>query len=173
MHGGAADARVGPGRRDPGQDAAYDRAGPLCGSRAGSGEPPVQRRRAESLWVADSTYCPTWSGMAYTSFVIDVFSRRIVGWIIASSMTTNLPLDALAMAIWVRNERLEHLVHHSDRGSQYTSIRYTGRLIEAGANLSAGTTGDSYDNALAESIIGAVQSSRTVIVARCLYYSRH
>jgi putative transposase len=106
------------------------------------------------LWVADFTYCATWSGTVYTAFVIDVFSRRIVGWRTAQSMTTDLPLDALEMAIWARNERLEHLVHHSDRGSQYTSIRYTERLIEADANCSVGTTGDSYDNALAESVIG-------------------
>jgi putative transposase len=106
------------------------------------------------LWVADFTYCSTWSGMVYTAFVIDVFSRRIVGWRIAQSMTTDLPLDALEMALWARNERLVNLVHHSDRGSQYTAIRYTERLIEAGANCSVGTTGDSYDNALAESVIG-------------------
>ena len=106
------------------------------------------------LWVADFTYCSTWSGTVYTAFVIDVFSRRIVGWRTARTMTTDLPFDALEMAIWARNERLENLVHHSDRGSQYTSIRYTDRLVEAGAHCSVGTTGDSYDNALAESVIG-------------------
>jgi putative transposase len=106
------------------------------------------------LWVADFTYCSTWSGTVYTACVIDVFSRRIVGWRTARTMTTDLPLDALQMAIWARNERLDNLVHHSDRGSQYTSIRYTERLVEAGAHCSVGTTGDSYDNALAESLIG-------------------
>jgi putative transposase len=106
------------------------------------------------LWVADFTYCATWSGTVYTAFVIDVFSRRIVGWRTAITMTTDLPLDALEMAIWARNERLDGLVHHSDRGSQYTAIRYTERLVEAGAECSVGTTGDSYDNALAESTIG-------------------
>jgi putative transposase len=106
------------------------------------------------LWVADFTYCATWSGMVYTAFVIDVFSRRIVGWRTAYSMTTDLPLDALEMAIWARNDRLDNLVHHSDRGSQYTAIRYTDRLVDAGAKCSVGTTGDSYDNALAESVIG-------------------
>jgi putative transposase len=106
------------------------------------------------LWVADFTYRATWAGTVYTAFVIDVYSRRIVGWRTATSMTTDLPLDALEMAIWARNDRLDNLVHHSDRGTQYTSIRYTGRLIEAGAECSVATTGDSYDNALAESAIG-------------------
>lgn len=86
--------------------------------------------------------------------VIDVFSRRIVGWRTAQAMVTNLPLDALEMAIWARNERLENRVHHSDRGSQYTSIRFIERLIDSVANCSVDTTGDSYDNALAESVIG-------------------
>jgi putative transposase len=106
------------------------------------------------LWVADFTYCATWAGTVYTAFVVDVYSRRIVGWRTATSMTTDLPLDALEMAIWARNDRLDNLVHHSDRGSQYTSIRYTERLIGAGAACSVGSTGDSYDNALAESVIG-------------------
>jgi len=106
------------------------------------------------LWVADFTCCATWSGTVYTAFVTDVFSRRIVGWRTACSMTADLPLDALEMAIWARNDRLGDLVHHSDRGSQYTAIRYTGRLVDAGAKCSVGTTGGSYDNALAESVIG-------------------
>jgi putative transposase len=106
------------------------------------------------LWVADFTYCSTWSGMVYTAFVVDVYSRRIVGWRTSTSMTTDLPLDALEMAIWSRNDRIDNLVHHSDRGTQYTSIRYTERLIGAGAECSVGTTGDSYDNALVESVIG-------------------
>jgi putative transposase len=106
------------------------------------------------LWVADFTYCATWSGMVYTAFITDVYSRRIVGWRTATTMTTDLVLDALEMAIWARNERLEHLVHHSDRGCQYTAFRYTERLVEAGATCSVGTVGDSYDNALAESVNG-------------------
>jgi putative transposase len=114
------------------------------------------------LWVVDFTYCPTWSGMAFTAFVSDVFSRRIVGWRTASSMPTALPLDALEMALWTRqraghtdeNGRLEGLVHHSDAGSQYTSIRYSTRLADAGALASIGSVGDSYDNAQAESLIG-------------------
>lgn len=107
-----------------------------------------------SLWVADFTYVPTWSGMAYTAFVVDVYSRRIVGWRSASHMRTDLPLDALEMAIWTRDGDLAEVIHHSDKGSQYTSIRYTDRLVQAGCNPSVGSTGDSYDNALAESVIG-------------------
>jgi putative transposase len=111
--------------------------------------------RPNALWVADITYVPTWSGMVYVAFVTDVFSRRIVGWRLDTSMRTDLPLDALEMAIWGRNGGpLDGLVHHSDRGSQYTSIRYTERLVEAGATPSVGSVGDSYDNALAESVNG-------------------
>jgi putative transposase len=114
------------------------------------------------LWIVDFTYVPTWSGMAFTAFVSDVFSRRIVGWRTASSMPTELPLDALEMALWTRSRaghcdnqgRLGGLVHHSDAGSQYTAIRYAERLADAGALASIGTVGDSYDNAMAESVIG-------------------
>jgi putative transposase len=113
------------------------------------------------LWVVDYTYVPTWAGMAFTAFVTDVFSRRIVGWRTASSMPTSLPLDALEMALWTRHRegatgdgRLDGLVHHSDAGSQYTSIRYAERVARAGAVASIGTVGDSYDNAQIESLIG-------------------
>jgi len=106
------------------------------------------------LWVADLTYVATWSGFVYVSFVIDVFSRFIVGWRASTSLRTDLALDALEQAIWVRHGDLDGLVHHSDRGSQYLSIRYTQRLCEAGIEPSVGSVGDSYDNALAESIIG-------------------
>jgi putative transposase len=103
----------------------------------------------------DFTYVATWAGMAFTAFVTDVFSRRIVGWRTAASMPTELPLDALEMAIWTRDGHdIAGLVHHSDAGSQYTSIRYAERLADAGALASIGTVGDSYDNALAESTIG-------------------
>jgi putative transposase len=105
------------------------------------------------LWVADITYVPTRSGMAYVAFVIDVFSRRIVGWRVCNHMRTDLALDALEHALYVRLVPRE-LVHHSDRGSQYLSIRYTERLKEAGIESSVGSVGDSYDNALAETIIG-------------------
>jgi putative transposase len=107
------------------------------------------------LWVNDLTYVPIWSGFAYTAFVIDAFSQRIVGWKVAGSLETGLALDALEMAIWSRRgQPLDGLVHHSDRGSQYLAIRYTGRLEEAGIASSVGSQGDSYDNALAETING-------------------
>lgn len=107
------------------------------------------------LWVNDLTYVPIWSGFAYTAFVIDAFSRHIVGWKVSTSLSTDTPLDALEMAIWGRRgESLEGLVHHSDRGVQYLAIRYTTRLEEAGIVPSVGSKGDSYDNALAETING-------------------
>ena len=114
------------------------------------------------LWVADFTYVATWSGMAYVAFIFDVFSRRIVGWRAASSMTTELVLDTLEMAIWARSRDgvsdLTGLVHHTDAGSQYTSFAFTERLIEAGVDPSVGSVGDAYDNALAESQIGAYKT---------------
>jgi putative transposase len=130
---------------------------------ANADRPPdrVQRRfeasKPNELWVVDFTYVSTWAGMAFTAFVIDVYSRRIVGWRVAGRMPTALPLDALEMALWTRaqtNQLVDGLIHHSDAGSVYTSILYTDRLIEAGALASIGTVGDSYDNALAESTIG-------------------
>jgi putative transposase len=110
--------------------------------------------RPNQLWVADLTYVATWSGFVYVALVIDAFSRYLVGWQAARSLRTDLALDALEMAIWRRQAQLEGLVHHSDRGSQYLAIRYTERLAEAGAVTSVGSRGDSYDNALAETIIG-------------------
>jgi putative transposase len=105
------------------------------------------------LWVADLTYVSTWAGFCYTAFVIDVFSRRIVGWRVSSSLRAELALDALEMAIWSRRSAdLAGLVHHSDRGVQYLAIRYTERLADAGVVNSVGSKGDSYDNALAESV---------------------
>ena len=107
------------------------------------------------LWVADITYVATWSGFAYVAFVTDVFSRMIVGWRVATTLRADLALDALEMAIWARKEEeYPGLVHHSDRGVQYLSIRYTERLAEVGAASSVGSRGDSYDNALAESVVG-------------------
>jgi transposase InsO family protein len=111
--------------------------------------------RPNRLWVSDFTYVATWRGFVYVAFVIDTFSRRIVGWRVSSSLRTELALDALEQAICEREEaRADRLVHHSDRGSQYLSIRYTERLAEAGIEPSVGSRGDSYDNALAESVIG-------------------
>jgi putative transposase len=107
------------------------------------------------LWVADLTYVSTWPGVVYTAFVADVFSRYIVGWKVSTTLRTDLALDALEMAIWSRGKTdLKGLVHHSDRGVQYLAIRYTERLADAGAVRSVGSRGDSYDNALAESVIG-------------------
>lgn len=106
------------------------------------------------LWVADLTYAWTVRGFCYAAFIVDAFSRAIVGWRVATSLHTALTLDALEMAIWARGPGLAELVHHSDRGVQYLSIRYTGRLAEADAVSSVGSRGDSYDNALAESVNG-------------------
>jgi transposase InsO family protein len=105
------------------------------------------------LWVADLTYVATWAGFVYVALVIDVFSRMIVGWRVSRSLCSDLALDALEQALWARPE-ISQLVHHSDRGVQYVSISYTERLAEAGIEPSVGSVGDSYDNALAETIIG-------------------
>jgi transposase InsO family protein len=105
------------------------------------------------LWVADFTYVPTWVGFVYVAFVIDVFADRIVGWRASRTMRTDLALDALEQALYARSTA-EGLIHHSDRGVQYASVRYTERLLEAGIEASVGSVGDSYDNALAESING-------------------
>ena len=109
--------------------------------------------RPNQLWVADLTYISTWRGFVYAAFVLDVFSRRIVGWRVSNSLRTDLALDALEQALFAR-PNLDDLIHHSDRGGQYLSIRYTERLAEAGIEPSVGSVGDSYDNALAETIIG-------------------
>jgi putative transposase len=112
-------------------------------------------QRPNQLWVADFTYVSTWQGFVYVAFVIDVFARRIVGWRVSISMQTDFVLDALEQALYARRaEREGELVHHSDRGSQYVSIRYSERLAEAHIEPSVGSTGDSYDNALAETING-------------------
>lgn len=105
--------------------------------------------RPNQLWVADFTYCPTWSGMVYVAFVFDVFSRRILGWRAATRMTTPLVLDCLEQAIWIRQREgvgdLAGLVHHTDAGSQYTSIAFTARLVDAGIDPAVGSVGDAYD----------------------------
>ena len=112
-------------------------------------------QRPNQLWVADFTYVCTWQGSVYVAFVVDVFARRIVGWRVSGSMKTDLVLDALEQALYARRSLLTgELVHHSDRGSQYVSIRYSERLSESGIKPSVGSTGDSYDNALAETING-------------------
>ena len=111
--------------------------------------------RPNQLWVSDFTYVSTWQGWLYVAFVIDVYARRIVGWRVSSTMRTDFLLDALEQALYARRPELDGgLVHHSDRGSQYVSIRYTERLAEAGIEPSVGSAGDAYDNALAETING-------------------
>jgi putative transposase len=116
--------------------------------------PPAPNR----LWVADLTYVSTWSGFAYVAFVIDAYARRILGWRVAATMATSMVLDAIEHAIWTRQQDgifdLKDVIHHTDRGSQYTSIRFTERLAEAGIQPSVGAAGSSYDNALAETING-------------------
>ncbi|OLF83463.1 transposase [Marinobacter sp. C18] len=111
--------------------------------------------RPDQLWVSDFTYVSTWQGWLYVAFVVDVFARRIVGWRVSRTMNTDFVLDALEQALYARQpDKSEDLIHHSDRGSQYVSIRYTERLAEAGIDPSVGSKGDSYDNALAETING-------------------
>jgi len=109
--------------------------------------------RPNQLWVADLTYVATWAGMVYAAFVVDVYSRMIVGWRVSRSLRSDLALDALEQALHARPDT-DRLIHHSDRGVQYLSIRYTERLAEAGIEPSVGSVGDSYDNAMAETIIG-------------------
>ena len=131
-------------------DPAADRARDLVGRNFTPAAP-------DRLWVADITYVSTWSGWMYAAFVVDAFARRIIGWRCGSSMSTQLVLDALEQAVWTRQRTgapLNSVVAHTDRGSQYVSIRYTERLAEAGIAASVGTVGDSFDNALAETING-------------------
>jgi transposase InsO family protein len=129
-------------------DPAADRPADLVARR-------FEATRPNQLWVADFTYVATWRGFVYVAFVIDVFARRIVGGRVSASLRTDVVLDALEQAIYDRcGAGVDALVHHSDRGTQYVSMRYTDRLAEAGIDPSVGSRGDSYDNALAESIIG-------------------
>jgi putative transposase len=129
-------------------DAAADRPADLVDRR-------FTATRPNQLWVADFTYVATWCGFVYVAFVIDIFARRIVGWRVSPSLATDFVLDALEQAIYDRcGAEVEHLIHHSDRGTQYLSMRYTERLADAGIEPSVGSRGDSYDNALAESVIG-------------------
>lgn len=121
--------------------------------------------RPNQLWVSDFTYVSTWQGWLYVAFVVDVFARRIVGWRVSSSMQTDFVLDALEQALFDRRPgHANGLVHHSDRGVQYVSIRYTERLAQAGIEPSVGSKGDSYDNALAETINGLYKAE---LIHRC------
>jgi transposase InsO family protein len=127
----------------------------------------VQRQfvasRPDQLWIADFTYVATWAGFVYVAFVIDVFARMIVGWRVSRTMHTELVLDALEQAVHARKPG-KGLIHHSDHGVQYLSIRYTERLADIGVEPSVGSVGDSYDNAMAESVIGLFKAE--VIYAR-------
>ena len=161
LHRRAADARFRPCRGDQGQ------AGEDHGQRQGSGvparqgEPAVPGARANRLWVADFTYVATWAGFVYVAFVIDAFARRIVGWRVSRTAHASFVLDALEQAIHARKPaKGSGLVHHSDRGVQYLSIKYSGRLAEAGIDPSVGSVGDSYDNALAETINDKIHRRR-------------
>jgi putative transposase len=121
--------------------------------------------RPNELWVSDFTYVSTWQGWLYVAFIVDVFARRIVGWQISRSMHADFVLDALEQALYERQpDDSDGLIHHSDRGSQYVSIRYTERLAEAGIEPSVGSRGDSYDNALAETINGLYKAE---LIHRC------
>ena len=121
--------------------------------------------RPNQLWVADFTYVSTWQGFVYVAFIIDVFARRIVGWRVSRSMRTDFVLDALEQALYARQPQGDDaLIHHSDRGSQVVSIRYSERLAEAGIEPSVGSTGDSYDNALAETLNGLYKAE---VIHRC------
>ncbi len=144
-------ARRGKVKRTTVTDAGAARADDLVGRRFTPTAP-------DRLWVADFTYVSTWSGWVYVAFVVDAYARRILGWSVSSSMTTDFVLHAFEQAVWTRNRYgtadFTDLVHHNDRGSQYTSIRFGQALAEAGIAGSVGSTGDSYDNALAETING-------------------
>lgn len=120
--------------------------------------------RPNRLWVADFTYVMTWSGVVYVAFVIDAFSRRIVGWKADTTMKTSLVLDTLEMALWRRDRDgvplATGMIFHNDAGSQYTSFAFTSRLIDAGVDASVGSVGDGYDNALAETTIGLYKTEK-------------
>ena len=156
MHGCEADEEHGYSRHYPGQAAQDDDPGQIGGSPARQGEPAVPGAGTEpASRVSDFTYVPTGKGFVYVAFVIDAFARRIVGWRVNTSAQAGFVLDALEQAVHERRPaRGMGLVHHSDRGSQYLSVRYTERLAEAGIEPSVGSVGDSYDNALAETING-------------------
>ena len=128
-----------------------DRARPCPADRVNR---RFQAPRPNALWVSDFTYVASWAGFVYVAFVIDAFARRIVGWRVSRSAHAGFVLDALEQALYERRPVQGGLVHHSDRGVQYVSIKYTERLAEAGIEPSVGSVGDSYDNALAETVIG-------------------
>lgn len=123
-----------------------------------------------TLWVADLTYVKTLQGILYLAVVLDVFSRKVVGWQMADRMTTDVVLTAFEMGLWRRDVVRDRLIHHSDKGSQYTSLRFTQRLADAGVAPSTGSVGDSFDNAVAESFFGSL---KTELIYRHSWASRH
>jgi putative transposase len=130
------------------------RADPVAARHPDLVQRHFQAEGPNQLWVTDLTYVPTWAGVAYVCFIVDAFSRMIVGWRVSPHMRTSMVLDAIEMARWSRGTRLEGLRCHSDAGSQFTSVRYGERLAELGALPSIGSIGDSFDNALAETVNG-------------------
>ena len=134
------------------------------------GRAAVPRAEPNTLWVADLTYVKTLQGILYLAVVLDVFSRKVVGWQMADTMTTDLVLTAFEMGLWRRDVVRDRLIHHSDKGSQYTSLRFTQRLADAGVAPSTGSVGDSYDNAVAESFFGSL---KTELIYRHSWTSRH
>ena len=154
LHGGATHAASGSAGRH-----AREKVKTTCPDATASHPLDLVNRnftadRTNQLWVADFTFVSTWQGFAYVAFIVDVFSRFIVGWWVSRHMRTDFVLDALEQALHARQPGRKRLIHHSDRGSQYVSIRYSERLGEAGIDPSVGSTGDSYDNAMAKTING-------------------
>jgi putative transposase len=146
VNGGTSDARRGSGRRHPRGHHPHDQGRPAAARPEDLINRKFNAQRPDGLWVVDFIYVATWLGFVYVAFCIDVYSRLITGWRCSASMNTDLPLDALEMGIWQRQRTgrsIQGLVHHSVAGSQYTSIRYTERLAEAGAKPSIGSVGDS------------------------------
>ena len=169
--GRAADARARHLRRQAARQAvAHHQAGPAARRRPDLVERDFSAAGPNQLWVADLTYLRCWEGVVFFAFVIDAYSRRIVGWQLAAHMRTTLVLDALRMALHQRGPGADvALVHHSDRGAQYTSIDYTQTLADHGVLASVGSVGDAYDNALAESF---VDSFKTELIADRVWRSR-
>ena len=143
LSGAVRGKRIRTTQNDPGRPCPQDRV-----------KRHFRSERPNAVWVADFTYVSTWQGFVYVAFIIDVFARRIVGWKVLTSARTDFVLDALEQALYQRQPEKHSLIHHSDRGKQYVSICYTERLAQAGIEFSVGSVGDSYDNALAETING-------------------
>lgn len=170
LYGGTTDAAHGTGRRGTRKDRENDDQRQKIALSTRQSKPDIQGRQPQSadspnqLWVADFTYVATWNGFVYVAFIIDVFARYIVGWRVSTTAQTGFVLDALEQALYQRRPSKGTLIHHSDRGSQYVSIKYTERLADAGVEPSVGSVGDSYDNALAETVNGLYKAE---VIWRC------